>query len=87
MGTKLPNAFGLHDMHGNVREWCEDFWHSSYAGAPADGSAWVSPSGSGRVRRGGDWFNFARYCRSAYRYNFFPSFRGSLFGFRLASVR
>ena len=86
VGTKLPNAFGLHDMHGNVSEWCEDWWHDSYTRAPADGSAWVSPSGSLRVLRGGDWADSAGYCRSAYRYISTPSYRDYYYGFRLASV-
>ena len=53
VGQKLPNTFGLYDMHGNVLEWCEDEWHSSYGGAPADGRAWLSGAPSFRVIRGG----------------------------------
>lgn len=67
VGLKLPNAFGLYDMSGNVFEWCEDDWHISYTGAPADGSAWVdNPRGVFRQLRGGAW-SAIYICRSANR--------------------
>ena len=87
VGTKLPNRFGLYDMHGNVWEWCEDWWHSSYSGAPVDGSARVVPTASYRVRRGGFWESGARICRSADRRRSTPTSRLSYMGFRLAAVR
>lgn len=55
-GSFLPNAFGLFDMHGNVAEWTLDAWHDSFAGAPADGSAWIDPDEPRRrVARGGSF--------------------------------
>ena len=68
VGIFPANAFGLYDMHGNVWEWCEDFWHSNYEGAPTDGSAWIE-GGELDVRplRGGAWSVWPSGCRSAYR--------------------
>lgn len=68
VGSFPPNAFGLYDMHGNVWEWCLDYRHDSYEGAPTDGSAWTTGGDeSRRVLRGGSWFLYPRVCRSAYR--------------------
>ncbi|MCX7018180.1 MAG: formylglycine-generating enzyme family protein, partial [Candidatus Sumerlaeota bacterium] len=83
VGGKLPNAFGLFDMHGNVYEWCEDWYHDSYTGAPADGSAWVTPVGSYRVLRGGLCNLLPRYCRSADRLYFNPDSKYTNYGFRV----
>lgn len=66
VGQKKPNAWGLYDMHGNVWEWCEDAWHDDYKGAPTDGGAWTGKF-SGRVLRGGSYFDDAVDCRSACR--------------------
>ena len=84
VGGKDPNPWGLHDMHGNVYEWCEDWCHSDYTNAPDDGSAWELPSGSYRVYRGGDWGDYAHRCRSAFRNGGRPSYRYDFLGFRLA---
>jgi formylglycine-generating enzyme required for sulfatase activity len=64
-----PNAWGIYDMHGNVDEWCEDVWHPNYAGAPADGSAWLDgeEKGAFRVVRGG-WCSATEFvCTSSAR--------------------
>jgi formylglycine-generating enzyme required for sulfatase activity len=69
VGQFPPNQFGLYDMHGNVWEWCEDNWHSSYEGAPDDGSAWVDSDLTevDRMVRGGSWSYIPAGCRSAAR--------------------
>jgi len=72
VGSFPANGWGLHDMHGNVWEWCLDHWHGSYEveGAPTDGSAWMNKDqeGSGLLlMRGGSADNAPGYCRSAYR--------------------
>jgi formylglycine-generating enzyme required for sulfatase activity len=83
VGQKKPNPWGLYDMHGNVCEWCQDEWHDSYDGAPADGSAWEDGSSSSRVIRGGNWILNAGYCRSAARNGLDPDIRYFYLGFRL----
>ena len=67
-----PNAFGLYGLLGNDWDWTQDCWHPSYVGAPADGSAWISPDKSGsdcarHVIRGGAWNNVPIFIRSASR--------------------
>ena len=85
---KQPNAWGLHDMLGNVWEWCEDHWHDGYKEAPADGSAWTAARGSAdRVLRGGSWAGDARYVRAAYRCGNVPASRSGSIGFRCARVQ
>jgi len=83
-GGYAPNRFGLYDMLGNVWEWTEDCWNASYAGAPADGSAWLAGDCGQRVLRGGSWSTVPRYARSATRYKNPADYRDNLTGFRLA---
>ena len=84
VGSFPANAWGLHDMHGNVWEWVQDCWNGNYAGAPVDGSAWLSGDCSVRVVRGGSWFIDPRNLRAAYRSWFSSGFRLFISGFRVA---
>jgi formylglycine-generating enzyme required for sulfatase activity len=68
VGSFKANAFGLYDMAGNVWQWVQDCSHDNYSGAPTDGSAWMSGTCSGRVVRGGSWFDLAGSLRAANRY-------------------
>jgi eukaryotic-like serine/threonine-protein kinase len=67
VGSFPANSFGLYDLNGNVREWCQDTWHENYQGAPNDGSPWLNSNNSRRMLRGGSWEYGAMYCRSADR--------------------
>ena len=87
VGKKLPNAWGLYDMHGNVREWCADRWHSDYTGAPNNGTIWLSNNeSSARLTRGGSWDVNTGLCRCAFRFLSDPDDRVSLLGFRVVCV-
>lgn len=88
VATRRPSAWGLHDLHGNVWEWCEDTFQRSYEDAPVDGTAWTegdeeSEVGT-RVYRGGSSYYPAEYCRSAGRNWDYPSYRVRSLGFRPA---
>ena len=86
VGSKMPNEFGLHDMRGNVWEWCQDYFNKGFYEKPeASKTNPVCTSGSGhRVFRGGSWGSDAWRCRLAGRYALHPSVRGDDMGFRPA---
>lgn len=67
VGRMAPNAWGLHDLAGNVSEWVADCWHDNYRRAPGDGSAWVNPGCRDQVIRGGSWASSPAQTRSAWR--------------------
>ncbi len=84
VGSFSPNVFGLYDMHGNVVEWCADHWHGNYAGAPTDGSAWLSDGETAsRVLRSGSWGFYPWFCRSADRKDRWPGYGSITVGFRV----
>jgi formylglycine-generating enzyme required for sulfatase activity len=86
VGSFHANAFGIHDMHGNVWEWVQDCYKETYKAAPADGSAVKSAHCPLRILRGGSWNYHPRYLRSAYRYATAPEVRLDMVGFRVASA-
>ena len=84
VGSYLPNAWGLYDMHGNVWEWCLDWWGASTTSTAAETDPSGPDTGSRRVLRGGAWDSIARYCRSANRSTISsPSYSGDYLGFRV----
>jgi formylglycine-generating enzyme required for sulfatase activity len=82
--TFKANPWGLHDMHGNVWEWCEDCWNDSYHRAPTDGSAWLKGDCSRRVVRGGSWSAHPTGLRSAIRLRHEPVNQMGYLGFRIS---
>ncbi|MBA3923802.1 MAG: formylglycine-generating enzyme family protein [Nostocaceae cyanobacterium] len=85
VGSFPANAFGLCDMHGLVWEWCTDYEHDDYQGAPSDGTSWLNEQNSSeyRVLRGGSWHSPPHLCRSASRLSEDADITDSRFGFRV----
>ena len=90
VGSYPPNAWGLCDMHGNVYDWCQDWYDGKYYEVCKKQGVVENPAGpetgSDRVLRGGSWFNGAQHCRSALRAHFSPAYRYYGIGFRLVFV-
>ena len=84
VGSYQANAFGLHDMHGNVWEWVQDCKNGNYQGAPRDGSAWESGDCSRRILRGGSWLSGPGGLRSAFRFGYITRYSFNDLGFRVA---
>ena len=84
VGSYRANAFGLHDMLGNVWEWTQDCWNGNYRGAPTDGSAWAAGDCSLRAVRGGSWEDAPQGLRAAYRVGSPTVIRVYIRGFRVA---
>ncbi len=84
VGSFAANAWGLHDMHGNVREWVQDNWHDDYSGVTTDGSSGPGGDTSARVLRGGSWYSLSPDVRSASRHRDLPDYRSGDVGFRVA---
>ncbi len=84
VGTFAPNAFGLHEVHGNVWEWTQDCWNDSYTGAPTDSRTWETGECERRVLRGGSWGDVPWLLRSADRGKNDSSIRDLKIGFRIA---
>jgi len=85
VGEKKPNAWGLHDMHGNVTEWCSDWWAGDYYAISPTESLTGPATGQRRVCRGGCWSSTPRSCESSFRWRV-PTRRNFHLGFRVAAV-
>lgn len=85
VGRFKPNAFGLHDTHGNIVEWVEDVWNPNYKGAPKNQAPWISgPDQKIRIGRGGSYTHLGDGVRPTSRFNYHATGQGNLVGFRVA---
>jgi len=81
VSTKNPNAWGLHDMHGNVSEWCQDYYDETFYESRTPSSRWNDTPSEERVLRGGSWANPADQCRSSARFSEEPGLTDVCFGY------
>ena len=86
VGQKRGNGFGLHDMHGNVWEWCGDYYRKDYYNNSPKRDPTGLDEGTFRVLRGGGWSFPSQFCRSANRIRFSADFRNYYPGFRVLRV-
>ena len=86
IGQLKPNAWGLYDIHGNVHEWCQDWFDKNYYSQSPSNSPLGPSSGLAKVSRGGDWGNEDWYCRCASRSLSSPNRRSNRLGFRLVRM-
>lgn len=87
VGNKLPNDWGLYDMHGNVWEWCQDTYHGNYVGAPFNGEAWENGgTPTEHTLRGGNYYSPSDFCRSSFRLPRETGHRCSCTGFRVVAI-